>query len=238
MKSLKEFLEEKLNEKGIRSKRAFAKMLKINAQALQTQLNRNSIGMANAIEWARILECTLEEIISHTNLNKENTSLIQEPEDQYGNKPNTIISPKQIFRNMVQLPYLSVNHQNKFVMKNNPEISQITETHDVNMQEEIDLKDCIVFEINDEQMEPTILKNSKILVRLVNPEHWQFCQNSIYVVNYARTIGTFRIKSNTLNESKTLILHSDNSKYGEIKIPSESIKNIFHLVAVIWSIPK
>jgi phage repressor protein C with HTH and peptisase S24 domain len=232
MNNLKIFIEEKVKANGFSSMAEFARELNVQPQALVSQFSRNTINLKTAVKWAKVLKVSIDELAMHID-----NDTLEEPAAQYGSA-NTTISAKQILRNVIELPYLSINHQNKFVMKNKQDITEITETHEVPKLEEIDFSNCIVFEVNDDQMEPTILKNSKILARLIQPEEWQNCQNKIYVVNYARAIGTFRIKTNTISENQTLVLFSDNPKYGEIKIPFDAIKNIFELIAVIWSVPK
>ena len=118
-------------------------------------------------------------------------------------------------------------------------LSEVQATYPVYRIEGFDYTNAIVFDVDDNTMEPTILEGSKVLATYVEPSQWQYINSGLYIIMYAGYMQLKRLKSNDIRITETLTLHSDNTtKAGTVTIDSTDIRHIWQFRATIYAVPK
>lgn len=117
----------------------------------------------------------------------------------------------------------------EYVGDGNPELDKIAvlkqygETLDKNYK---------VFEVIGESMSPRIPNRAKILTKEIPKVKWGIAEGVVVVV-FGDEIVVKRIINNDLYSDNSLVLSSDNSKYGERRIALADIRAIYKAIRII-----
>ncbi|MCU0439372.1 MAG: LexA family transcriptional regulator [Raineya sp.] len=132
-------------------------------------------------------------------------------------------------RVMVELPYIRMIATASILdVYNDNNWTDIQEVMWIPYVDGIQYKDTIITDSNGDSMEPTIKSGSIIVAQKVDPSDWEYTTGiCMVIVNNMRVIK--RIKENTLHESETLKLHSDNPNHGAITVKKKDIHSIYRI---------
>jgi hypothetical protein len=83
-----------------------------------------------------------------------------------------------------------------------------------------------VFEMSGESMSPSILNGSKVLAERILNSMWEYVSGVIVIV-YGKQMVIRRVLSNDLFTSNTMILSSDNAKFGQYTVQRSDIRIIY-----------
>lgn len=117
----------------------------------------------------------------------------------------------------------------EYVGDGNPELDKIAvlkqygETFD---------KSYKVFEVIGESMSPRIPNRAKILTKEIHKAKWGTAEGVVVVV-FGDEIVVKRIINNDLNSDNSLVLSSDNPKYGERRIALADIRAMYKAMRII-----
>jgi phage repressor protein C with HTH and peptisase S24 domain len=89
----------------------------------------------------------------------------------------------------------------------------------------------LAIEIAGDSMEPSIIEGAVVLVESISKADIKYESGGVYAVLYGN--GRFvvkRVKTNDLNTNGTLVLWSDNEKYGHIVVHGEDIHRMWKVI--------
>jgi hypothetical protein len=86
--------------------------------------------------------------------------------------------------------------------------------------------DYAVFEVLGDSMSPSILNGSKVLAERVSESMWEYV-NGVVIVVYGKQMVIKRVLANNLFSSNSIILSSDNTKFGQFIVQRSDIRAIF-----------
>lgn len=193
-----------------------ARIVGINQPALNKIYNRNSARRE-----------TLENI----------ANALKIPMSAFYGDPTTVSNVKLVNDPIYkELPFVSVSARASFVsslISNTP--IELDTFHVLVTDNSEDLKDNMVFEIDGDSMEPTLWAKMKVRVKKVNENDWEFIPSGIYLVHYRQEyLVVKRIKSNDMQTSGTITLHSDNTETGgTLTIGKKDINTIWKVLRIV-----
>ena len=91
-----------------------------------------------------------------------------------------------------------------------------------------------IFEVEGDSMFPTISDGSLILVKEIPESRWHYAEGVVVAV-YAEYVVVKRILRNNLLTGDTLILGSDNEKYGQMTVQLSDLRALFKAKRIISS---
>lgn len=141
----------------------------------------------------------------------------------------------------VELPYISAKARATFVASLNEDIPVVFDTYSVMVNDENeDLTDQIVFQIDGDSMEPFYVQGMLVRAKKVQSNDWIYLSSGVYIVHYAKAfLVVKRVKTNDLQETGFLKLHSDNEATGgTTNVAAKDIHNIWKIVWVVGSPPR
>jgi phage repressor protein C with HTH and peptisase S24 domain len=150
---------------------------------------------------------------------------------------NTIYSDVKVYNKelkYVELPWISAKARAGFVNSLNEDIPAVFDTYSVLVTDENeDMSDQIVFTIDGDSMEPFYTQGMLVRAKKVLSNDWVFMSNGVYIVHYAKVfLVVKRIRTNDLQETGFLKLHSDNEQTGGTT--SVAIQNLHNIWKIIW----
>lgn len=141
----------------------------------------------------------------------------------------------------VDLPWISAKARASFIESLNEDIPVVFDTYSVLVTDEKeDMSDQIVFTIDGDSMEPFYVQGMLVRAKKVQPNDWVYMSSGVYIVHYAKAfLVVKRIKTNELQSTGFLKLHSDNEQTGgSIEVAAKDIHNIWKIVWVVGSPPR
>lgn len=96
----------------------------------------------------------------------------------------------------------------------------------------LNLKNCLLVEVNGNSMQPTLQYGSKILIQKIERGYWADV-SGVFVIFYKDLLVFKRVRENDLNLKNTLTLYSDNRDGGTLTIKGEDIKEVWRVIKVI-----
>lgn len=91
-----------------------------------------------------------------------------------------------------------------------------------------------IFEVEGDSMFPTISDGSLILVKEIPESRWHYAEGVVVAV-YAEYVVVKRILRNNLLTGDTLVLGSDNEKYGQMTVQLSDLRALFKAKRIISS---
>lgn len=141
-------------------------------------------------------------------------------------------STSQGDENVVMLDYIpgtATAHFIEYVGDYNPELDKIAV---IKQYGEVLDKSYKVFEVIGDSMSPGICNRAKILTKEIPESKWGTAEGVVVVV-FGDEIVVKRIINNDLNLDNSLVLSSDNPKFGERKIALADIRAIYKAIRII-----
>ena len=91
-----------------------------------------------------------------------------------------------------------------------------------------------IFEVDGDSMHPTISDGALILAKIVPESSWHYAEGVVVAV-FSDFVVVKRIARNELLTSNTLVLASDNEKYGQMTVQLADIRAIYKAKRIISS---
>jgi transcriptional regulator with XRE-family HTH domain len=92
-----------------------------------------------------------------------------------------------------------------------------------------DYKDAVVFDIEGDSMEPSLLDGQKVIAWPIPEGKWEYLHNTICVIDYGDTVTVKAVFSNDLNNMDGLTLHATGGKGGSFIVAREHIHSIWEV---------
>lgn len=92
-----------------------------------------------------------------------------------------------------------------------------------------DYKDAVVFDIEGDSMEPSLLDGQKVIAWPIPDGKWEYLHNTICVIDYGDTVTVKAVFSNDLNNTDGLTLHATGGKGGSFVVAREHIHSIWEV---------
>ncbi len=100
--------------------------------------------------------------------------------------------------------------------------------------ERLDAEKYKVFEVEGSSMSPTLADGALILAKEIPEKSWHYAEGVVVAV-YSEFVVVKRVLKNDLLSGNTLVLGSDNEKYGQMTIPLSDIRAIYKAKRIISS---
>ncbi|GAA4392183.1 hypothetical protein GCM10023186_42360 [Hymenobacter koreensis] len=92
---------------------------------------------------------------------------------------------------------------------------------------------ALVVEVNGDSMEPTLRTGWKVLIEPINQADWLYARPGILAVLYRAHFVIKRVRRNTLRETKTLLLESDNPDGGSETVLGDDLRMLWRVRRVV-----
>ena len=156
-----------------------------------------------------------------------------EPETGFFADGNIVSVRPNISEFYTSIPFLSVRAQAGIPPMNhdNFTLSWIEETYPVFLPIISITERHLIIEIAGDSMEPEIKGGALVLAEAVSKQDIKYESGAVYAVLYGNSrFVVKRIKTNDLNTNGSLILWSDNEKYGHITVHGEDIHCMWKVI--------
>lgn len=140
-----------------------------------------------------------------------------------------------------ELPWISAKARASFINSLNEDMPVVFDTYSVLVTDENeDMSDQIVFTIDGDSMEPFYTQGMLVRAKKVQPNDWIYLSSGVYIVHYAKAfLVVKRIRTNDLQETGFLKLHSDNEQTGgTVSVAMKDLHNIWKIVWIVGSPPR
>ena len=94
---------------------------------------------------------------------------------------------------------------------------------------EADYADALVFDIEGDSMEPTLVSGQQVIAWPIPNGKWEYLHNTVCVVDYQDTVTVKAIYSNDLFNTDGLTLHATGGKGGSFVVAREHIHSIWEV---------
>lgn len=91
-----------------------------------------------------------------------------------------------------------------------------------------------IFEVDGDSMAPAIYDGAIVLAKEIPESRWHYAEGTV-VVSFAEYVVIKRIKANRLLTDNSLVLSSDNEKYGQMTVQLSDIRAIYKAKRIISS---
>lgn len=139
------------------------------------------------------------------------------------------------------LPFISAKARASFIESLNEDIPVIFDTYSIIVTDDKeDLTDQIVFQIDGDSMEPFYTQGMLVRAKKIQSNDWVYLSSGVYIVHYAKAfLVVKRIRTNDLQETGFLKLHSDNEQTGgTVSVAMKDLHNIWKIVWIVGSPPR
>lgn len=216
MKTLESVIKMRLAEIGMQAKELIEKAGLSNQSALSKIYKRNSARYETLVNIANTLKLSLEELTGEV-IPMSNARVVTDYE-------------------LVELPYIPIDARATFISSIIENMPIVLEKFQVLVTDKKEnLSDNLVFEVDGDSMEPKLWSKMKVRVKPVAQNDWEFVPSGIYMVLYRNEYLVIkRIKSNQMQTTGTITLHSDNEETGgTLTLQKKDINNIWRVLRIV-----
>lgn len=136
----------------------------------------------------------------------------------------------------VDLPFVPVSARASFINSVIKEDTIVLDKFSVLITDfSENLSDNFVFEVDGDSMEPAILPKSKVRVKPIPSNDWEFIPSGIYLVLYRdEYLVLKRVKTNQMQITGAITLYSDNEETGgSLALQKKDINNIWRVLRIV-----
>jgi len=216
MKPLEKIIKTRLIELNMQAKDLIKAVGLSGQPALSKIYERNSSRKETLEKIANALQMSLEELTGETTI-ASNAKVVTDFE-------------------LVELPYIPIDARATFISSILDNMPIVLEKFQVLVTDKKEnLKDNLVFEVDGDSMEPKLWSKMKVRVKPVPQNDWEFIPSGIYLVLYRNEYLVIkRIKSNQMQTTGTITLHSDNEETGgSLTLQKKDINNIWRVLRIV-----
>lgn len=216
MNNLEKIIKMRLAELNMQAKDLVTLGAIKNQSALNTMYVRNSARHETLQKIADALKMPVEELKGETKI-VSNAKIIHDFD-------------------LVELPYIPIDARATFIASVIDNMPIVLEKFQVLVTDKKEnLKDNLVFEVDGDSMEPKLWSKMKVRVKPVHQNDWEFIPSGIYLVLYRNEYLVIkRIKSNQMQTTGTITLHSDNEETGgTLTLQKKDINNIWRVLRIV-----
>lgn len=216
MKNLEKAIKMRLAELNMQAKDLVTLDAIKNQSALNTIYTRNSARKETLEKIAKALQMSVEELTGESEI-VSNAKMVNDYE-------------------LIELPYIPIDARATFISSIIENMPIVLEKFQVLVTDKKEnLKDNLVFEVDGDSMEPKLWSKMKVRVKPVPQNDWEFIPSGIYLVLYRNEYLVIkRIKSNQMQTTGTITLHSDNEETGgSLTLQKKDINNIWRVLRIV-----
>ncbi|MFD2521393.1 XRE family transcriptional regulator [Emticicia soli] len=216
MKPLEKIIKQRLAELGMQVK-DLVPLIGVSDQSVLSRIfKRNSTSYETLVKISNALQIPIEELTGEV-MPVSNVKVVSDYE-------------------LVELPYIPIDARATFISSIVENMPIVLEKFQVLVTDKKEnLKDNLVFEVDGDSMEPKLWSKMKVRVKPVPHNDWEFIPSGIYLVLYRNEYLVIkRIKSNQMQTTGTITLHSDNEETGgSLTLQKKDINNIWRVLRIV-----
>lgn len=101
------------------------------------------------------------------------------------------------------------------------------------LNDERDLKDCVVIRLTDNSMSPRYTKGTRLLARPIPMQDWDYVNSKLCVALYRTMFVMRRIKENELPSKNFLTLYADSPDAGFVIVKRDDLRSIWEVLEIV-----
>lgn len=101
------------------------------------------------------------------------------------------------------------------------------------LNDERDLRDCVVIRLTDNSMAPRYVKGTRLLAKPIPQQDWDYVNSKLCVILYRTTLVMRRIKENDLTGRGYLTLYADSPDSGYVAVKREDLRSIWEVLEIV-----
>lgn len=101
------------------------------------------------------------------------------------------------------------------------------------LNDERDLRDCVIIRLTDNSMAPRYMKGTRLLARPIPQQDWDYVNSKLCVVLYRTTFVMRRIKENELPSKNFLTLYADSPEAGFVIVKRDDLRSIWEVLEIV-----
>ncbi|WP_234733435.1 XRE family transcriptional regulator [Tellurirhabdus bombi] len=223
--------------------------MNVNASKIRGRMREMGLSQEELADKISISRRTLNTILQTGKISKADTlskiaHVLQLREDEFLIEEGPVVTTGNIRsfdtnvgEHIHALPLISIRGAASIVDKSMDgfQLKFIEETYPVYLPEGLGRQKFVVVEVDGDSMEPQIRDRSKVLTLPIPMEDIKYESGGVYAIFFANRFVVKRIKTNDINTTGFLTLHSDNEQYGAITIPADEIRAMLKVAHVVFS---